>query len=136
MPRTFIVAQITISSRSKTKNLSEDVSGTAHNLPLSAQRKEVRRGMTKPFVPACRWHLTYYTETGIEHYFPIGIWPEDVILSVGRGIPLKAEFDDHGNDRWTPIGRHLYAEFACYPELIAQQAAIDLLKKQRGLGHA
>jgi hypothetical protein len=130
------MTQITIPSRTKTKNLSEDVSGTAQHLPLSAQRKDVRRGMTKPFVPECRWHLTYYTEKGIEHHFPIAIWPEDAVLAVGRGIPLKAEFDDHGNDRWTPIGRHLYAEFAYYPELMAQQAAIDLLKAQRGIGHA
>jgi hypothetical protein len=130
------MAQLTIPSRSKTKNLPEAVEGKAPTLPLSAQRNNVRRGMTKPFVPGCRWHLTYYTENGVEHHYPIGIWPEDVILAVGRGIPLKAEFDDYGRDRWTPIGRHLYAEFACYPELIAQQAAIDLLKLQRGLGHA
>ena len=130
------MTQTTISSPIETKNLSNGLRQSTNNLPLSAQRKEVRRGITKPFVPPCRWHLTYWTENGVEHHYPIGTWPEDVILCVGRGIPLKAEFDDHGNDRWTPIGRHLYAEFACYPELMIQQAAIDLLKQQRGLGHA
>jgi hypothetical protein len=130
------VTQITIPQPIETKNLSIDVGRSATNIPLSEQRKTLRRGMTKPFVPACRWHITYWTENGVEHHYPIATWPEEAILAVGRGIPLQAKFDDHGNDRWTPIGRHLYAEFACYPELMAQQAAIDLLKLQRGLGHA
>jgi hypothetical protein len=130
------VTQITIPQPIETKNLSNDVGRSATNTPLSAQRQNVRRGMTKPFVPPCRWTLTYYTENGVETHYPIAIWPEDAILAVGRGIPLQAKFDDHGNDRWIPISRHLYAEFACYPQLMAQQAAIDLLKAQRGCGHA
>jgi hypothetical protein len=130
------VTQITISPPIETENLSIDVGRSNPTLSLHEQRKDTRRGKAKPFVPACRWHLTYYTENGIEHHFPIATWPEDAILAVGRGIPLKAEFDDFGCDRWTPISRHLYAEFACYPQLREQQAAIDLLKAQRGCGHA
>lgn len=125
-----------VRERRISKNPSKGIDRSTTNIPLSIQRKQVRREATKNELHPCRWHLTYWTENGVEHHYPIGIWPEDVILAVGRGIPLKAEFDMYGNDRWTPIGRHLYAEFACYPELVAQQAAIDLLKQQRGLGHA
>lgn len=106
------------------KNLSSEIDRSGVNLTLNDRKRYTNRTATKPPVPPCRWHLTYWIAGSIEHHYPIGTWPEEVVLSVGRGIPLKAEFDDHGNDRWTPIGRHLYHEFYCYPELVAQQNAL------------
>ena len=115
------------------KNPSKDLDPTAQYLSLSAQRSQSRKGKTKDAIPPCRWHLTYWIQGQIEHHYVMATWPEEAVLTVGRGFPLKIEFDDHGADRWTPIGRHLYAELHCYPKLVAQQAAIDALKES---GHA
>lgn len=49
---------------------------------------------------------------------------------IGRGIPIKVEFADEADTdgRYVPIAKHVYTDFKAFPEIVAQQTAIDTLR--------
>ena len=81
-------------------------------------------------LPPIRFCCTYRTENGIEAHRVLCIWPEEAVLMIGRGIPIKVEFADEADTdgRYVPIAKHVYADFKEFPDIVAQQTAIDTLR--------
>lgn len=110
------------------KNLSNGVGQLGRRRTINEQKNLSNGRQAKNHLPPALFRITYYTENKVERHEVSATWPEDAVLLVARGLPIQVEFQEKGSTHFTPIARHLYREFAYYPDLVAQQAAIDALR--------
>ena len=97
---------------------------------VNRERSRSTENDSPDILPPVRFCCTYRTENGIEAHGVLCTWPEEAVLMIGRGIPIKVEFADKADTdgRYVPIAKHVYADFKAFPEIVAQQTAIDTLR--------